>query len=245
MTIIRLSDRSDRQSKSGIVSSKIKSTKSKSGGVTPIFKALSTNDFEKISIPDMMDELSRNSHLYYIDKKDPQADWVSIRNLPDTITNLTSSLKPKLNTERPPGVRTCLCLFLTHGLEILSANESIQLMIQVRDKLFNHTLLGTAQESYVMQVVKTSVQMTKESGHRVNVPATEWVSNTVARLSKDLGIDANLIAVMAMYAYLTTQHDYCPDSYVDLWSGLLDDFLLTIEMKSKGVDMMMKVIYGS
>lgn len=249
MTIIRLSDRdrSDRQSKSGIVSSTSKSKKSsKSGGVTPIFKALSTNDFEKVSIPDMIETLSHDAHLYCVEyhDKNQSPPEVSIYDLPENVINLISFLKPKLNTDRPPSIKTCLCFFLTHGLEILQSNESVQMLINIRHKLFNsHTQTGCEKERFMIQVINMNATRDKEPGKKISFPVTEWVSINLGKMTEELGLKVTDLAVMCLYAYLTTQPDHCPEKFVDKWAGFLDDFMSVVEMKAEGVDRMMKVVY--
>jgi hypothetical protein len=238
MTIIRLSDRPK--------SSKISNKSNKPAGITPIFKALSTDQFEKVNIPDMIETLSHNWDLYFVDyHHEPKKPSVTVYFVPENIINLIDFLKPKLNTDRLPSTKTCLCFFLTHGLEILQSSESIQMLINVRYKLFNnHQQTGCEKERFMIQVINMASSRVKEPGKKINIPITEWVAVTLAKMSKELGLKASDLAVMCFYAYLTTQYDHCPERFVDKWVELLDDFMAVAEMKAEGVERMMKVIYG-
>lgn len=211
---------------------------------TPIFHTINT-EFEKTSFPDLIDELSRNSHLYVVDSKSPQSDWITIYQLPLSISHTLKFLRPKITKDRPPGLRTFICMCLTFGIEIFNQNENVQSMILCNEKMFKHDRTSQPEETFIVDFLEqpVSIQST-ERGKRINIPVTEWIKHSLSDMHDKLGIDVSTLAVMCVYSYLVTQIDHIPEAQLDPWIERLNAYVSVIGIKASGIEMMMAKFYG-
>lgn len=202
-------------------------------------------DFDKHIIPDVVNELTRNSHLYTVNSKSTDTDWITIYHLPMSVANTFSFIRSMIERDRPPGLRTFICMALTHGIDIFKSNENVAQLLLINDKMFRHRLTCEPEETFIIDFLRMPIQLTlTQRGNRVNVPVTQWVKEELSNMYSEMGVDLSTLAVMCLYSYLVTQDEYIPQRQIGEWNKILEAYIKVVKIKAKGVEAMMRIFYG-
>lgn len=201
-------------------------------------------EFDKALSPDLIIEMTRNSHLYVVDSKSSQTDWITVRHLPISIVNVHGFLRHRVEKDRPPGLRTFLCLCLTFGIDIFKTNDCVSLMMSSYEKLFRNKHTGSPEEAFAIDFLRMPIQLSNtQKGSRHTIPVTEWIKNNLSDMKETLGVDLSYLVEMCIYSYLMTQEIHISSRQISQWSQLLEEYLTVLDVKAKGLDAMIRMIY--